>query len=276
MKINLETLKTRCNSQIEDYFSQGEVIQTADGPYIYKDNNAKVLAVVHLDTVRNDQWFEVLKLQNDYVIYNTQLDDRLGAYIVLDILPTLGVKCDVLLTTGEEKGRSTALYFEPTKDYNWMFSFDRRGDDVVCYRYEDKELTYLLKDAGFFISSGSFSDICFLEHLQCKGMNFGVGYHNEHTVYCHVKLSETARQLGRFLRFWKANKDKKLPHYEREFSLYDGWAEGLEFLDGFQREDVSKRLTYAAWIDNLEKKEYNIGKVKKGEESEDRSQTAIP
>ncbi len=53
----------------------------------------------------------------------------------------MGINVDVLLTTGEEMGQSSAAYFDPgEKKYNWMFQFDRGGTDVVTYDYGDKSL----------------------------------------------------------------------------------------------------------------------------------------
>ena len=50
------------------------------------------------------------------MVHSGALDDRLGAYIILDLLPKLGINVDVLLTVGEEQGRSTANFFAPLGD----------------------------------------------------------------------------------------------------------------------------------------------------------------
>ncbi|MCP6726064.1 hypothetical protein NL526_28810, partial [Klebsiella pneumoniae] len=66
-------------------------------------------------------------------------DDRLGLYYIMEILPSLGINVDVLLTTDEEIGQSSASEFKKAegKQYNWMFMFDRHGyGNVVMYQYE--------------------------------------------------------------------------------------------------------------------------------------------
>jgi hypothetical protein len=151
-----------------------------DNFYAYKDNGSNVLAVAHLDTVglAHERGCHFLDTEGGPVVYSRALDDRLGAYIILDLLPSLGITCDVLLTVGEESGRSTAEFFEPPtgKDYNWMIEFDRGGTDVVMYQYEDRATTKLVEASGARVGDGIFSDIAYLEHLGIKGFNWGVGY----------------------------------------------------------------------------------------------------
>jgi len=40
----------------------------------------------------------------------------------------MGLPVDLLLTTGEERGESSAAVFRTRKTYKWIFSFDRLGD----------------------------------------------------------------------------------------------------------------------------------------------------
>lgn len=193
-------LRARCLSPIAAYFAEGEVTNTPDGPYIYQDNGGDVLAVAHLDTVRHDRHFGIVKGQPD-TIYNCQLDDRLGAWIALDVLPARGVKVDVLLTTGEESCRSTAKYFQPNKDYNWIVGFDRGGQDVVTYHYESREWLDALEYAGNDVGWGSYSDIYELDHLDVQGVNWGVGYYDYHGRKAHCKLGEMEQAVDRFVAF---------------------------------------------------------------------------
>jgi hypothetical protein len=140
-----------------------------DNFYFFKDNGADVLAVAHLDTVQphHNRPAQIIDTADGMVVYSGALDDRLGAYVILELLPALGIEYDWLLTTGEEMGMSTASYFNPPagKDYNWMIEFDRGGTDVVMYQYEDKESLKLIRRSGAQIGDGIFSDICYLEHL---------------------------------------------------------------------------------------------------------------
>ncbi|MFO0822542.1 MAG: hypothetical protein U0792_05380 [Gemmataceae bacterium] len=149
---------------------------------------------------------------NDGVVRCPALDDRLGAYILIDLLPSLGVYFDLLLTDAEEQGRSTAAYFKPPRAYNWMFSFDRAGTDVVLYQYENRDLRELLQKNGFSVGLGSRSDIAYLGHLGCKGMNVGCGYHGAHRPTCHMILSETETMVSQFAAFWRLYAATPLPH----------------------------------------------------------------
>lgn len=211
--MNYEILKQTCLSQIEDFAGLGEVIDTPDGIYIYRNNpRAKILGVAHLDTVLALNHFHLIDIGGDDTVINAQLDDRLGVYTLLYLLPALGIEFDLLLTEGEESGRSTAAHFKATKDYNWIFSFDRRGEDVVLYKYEDKSITEPLKASGFKIGTGSFSDIVFLEHLGVKGFNVGTGYFGEHNDMCYANIPMLERQTERFLEFYLDNQDVHFPH----------------------------------------------------------------
>ena len=178
----------------------------------YRDNGSDVLAVAHLDSVQRDGTCTVVPTGAGPLAVSGTLDDRLGAYVILDLLPRLGVTTDWLLTTDEELGESTAAAFDTDKDYHWMFQFDRGGTDVVLYDYERPELLELVEASGAKVGTGSFSDICELEHLGCAGFNWGVGYRDYHSPRAHVWLEDTFRMVSRFLRFHAANRSTALPH----------------------------------------------------------------
>jgi hypothetical protein len=226
---DLEILKDRCSASIKDFHEEGVVTKTQHGVHIYKDNGASVLAVAHLDTVLGDfSWRHKEKRKK---IFCPQLDDRLGAWVILDVLPKRGLKYDVLLTEGEETGRSTAQFFKPPegKKYNWIFSFDRRGIDVVCYQYKTKELDKLITDAGFIVGSGSMSDISYMGGLGVKGINFGVGYRNEHQRDCHFDIPDCESQISKFEKFFYRNSTTLLTHTDPPKSVYNqGWQEGWD------------------------------------------------
>lgn len=242
--MNYELLKQTCLAPIESFTQFGDVQETNNGIYIYRENpKAKILGVAHLDSVLDLDHFYALKIGGQDVIMNAQLDDRLGAYTLLYVLPELGIEFDLLLTEGEETGHSTAAWFESNKEYNWMFSFDRRGGDVVFYQYDHKEIRDDVKDVGMIPAIGSFSDIAFLDHLKCCGMNIGTGYYGEHTDMCHADISVWARQVGRFRKFYNMFEDKCYPyvkphkakiqypiHYYNDrfigYARYDEWETG--------------------------------------------------
>jgi hypothetical protein len=193
--------------------------------YHFRDNGASVLAVAHLDTVVKPSLraprFTVT--QTGPLIVSGALDDRLGAYVILDLLPKLGVTCDWLLTVGEENGMSTAEFFDPPKEYDWVIEFDRGGTDVVMYQYEDEASRQAVQASGATVGHGSFSDIASLEHLSVKAFNWGVGYRgNYHSERGYAFLYDTFAMVARYLRFHAQNAGKAMPHEPHWKDVYYG------------------------------------------------------
>ena len=207
--MNLSKLYKRLTDPIENFEKLGDCTHTEHGPMIFIDNNAPVLAVGHLDWVMFGEPKLKKQFKNTLIYDCPQLDDRLGVWMILDVLPKAGIKCDILLTDNEECGHSTANHFETNKQYNWMMEFDRAGGGVVMYDYEDKFTRDLLSEYDFKLEQGSYSDIGDLESLGCKGFNFGVGYHKQHTTKCYANLAET----------WDS--------FRKVQSLYEDWADTL-------------------------------------------------
>lgn len=185
--------------------------------YGFVDNGANVLAVVHLDYVGMGLkgWHARYRDIGGTVV-SPALDDRLGLWIIADLLPKYGANFDILLTEDEEVGASTAGLFVTEKSYNWIFSFDRRGTDVVMYDYETRELKTLLEAYGFTVGLGSFSDICYLEHLGCSGFNFGAGYYMEHSKDCFALAENVAEMVARFMRFYNDNANIPMVYTSRQ------------------------------------------------------------
>lgn len=184
--------------------------------YLFRDNGADVLAVAHLDTVAapTARACHFVDTEAGPVVFSRALDDRLGAYIILELLPALGVATDLLLTTGEESGRSTAAYFLPSKDYHHVIEFDRGGTDVVLYQFDDDDTRTLVESAGARVGDGIFSDICELEHLGVKCFNWGVGYRDYHTRRSHAFLDDTVDMVESYLTFYEQNEGVRLPHVD--------------------------------------------------------------
>lgn len=188
---------------------------------------AKVLAVVHMDTALGMK--EPIFAPTGVI--SAALDDRLGAYTILWELGHLPY--DVLLTTGEEIGRSSAQYFRPAEHaYNWIFSFDRRGTGAVLYQYETDKTVGLLEKVDVRVETGSFSDISYMGHLGVSGINFGVGYNGEHSHKCSARYEDIRTCVNNFRRFWSLFQNKRLTHTEERWSRYgrggynayaDGW-----------------------------------------------------
>lgn len=204
-----EVLKSICvMDNFESYAERVDLGYAEDGRerfYYFADNGSDILAIAHLDTVQDDRQCQITGTTAGLLATSGGLDDRLGAYVILELLPKLGITCDWLLTTDEEIGQSTAECFGTDKHYNWMFQFDRGGTDVVMYQYETPDLTDLVEDSGARVGVGSFSDICLLEHLGCAGFNWGVGYADYHSQRSHAWLEDTFRMVARFVKFYRTN-----------------------------------------------------------------------
>lgn len=233
------TKKTKCFSVARDHFDAAALIDTChrmaedfqqeydmtrvetegkpgDDFYLFKDNGSRVLAVAHLDTVQQDRTTTVTPT----MVRSGALDDRLGAYVIAELLPKMGVTYDLLFTTGEESGASTAEHFDPARhherEYDWIIEFDRGGTDVVLYQYEDEDLIDRVAAAGVVVEAGAFSDISFLEHLGIKALNWGVGYRDYHSMNGHAYLSDVFKMVDAFMRFHAVNYGVRLPHIQRE------------------------------------------------------------
>lgn len=212
--------------------------------YWFQDNGSDILAIAHLDTVQKDRFCTVTETAAGPVAFSGGLDDRLGVYVILDLLPRLGITVDWLLTTDEEMGQSTAEDFYTTKEYNWMFQFDRGGTDVVMYDYETKKLCDLVEESGARVGMGSYSDICNLDFLGCAGFNWGVGYEDYHSARSHAYLDDTFRMVARFVKFYYANYDTMFPYsctwlpYNKDTK--DAW-EDIDDDEATYRQLVSER-----------------------------------
>ena len=183
--------------------------------YHFRDSGSSVLAVAHLDTVvrpdRRAPRFSNTKAGP--LVVSGALDDRLGAYVILSLLPQLGVSTDVLLTVGEESGCSTAGHFKPPKDYDWIIEFDRTGTDVVMYQYEDLECFERIEASGAATGYGSFSDIAYLEHCGVKAFNWGVGYRGDyHSEKGYAYLDDTFSMVAKYMRFHDQNLGTCMTH----------------------------------------------------------------
>lgn len=171
--------------------------------------NSPVLMVAHVDTVLAPS--AEVRLDGRK-LYHNALDNRLGVYLGLEVLPAMGLPVDLLLTTGEEEGMSSAALMNTRKQYRWIFSFDRKGEDVVLYQYTSGPLLDILQGAGFAVGDGSYSCIAELEHLGASGINFGCGMADYHSQDAYCDLSALARQLKRFEAFYQQNSAFYFPH----------------------------------------------------------------
>ena len=166
--------------------------------HIHIDRGSNILGVAHIDSVQKHHGTRITRDK----IYSSTVDDRIGVYMMLYGLPSLGINCDVLLTDLEETGMSTAQYYEPDREYKWMFQFDRAGADVVCYQYETPKIKGALQECGFKIGDGIFSDISYMEYMGICGFNVGCGMHDYHSKKAYVEINELVYQSSLFRYFW--------------------------------------------------------------------------
>lgn len=219
-----------CSATASNFDSVATRFRTPGGSrYWWKDNGSRILAVAHIDSVQPAaQVGDTVAAPHRF--YNPCLDDRLGVYTILDLLPRIGIRCDVLLCDDEEYGRSTAGEFASPKDYAWIVEFDRAGGDVVTYQYEDDAWLYALKASGFNIGWGTYSDISCLSHLGACAVNIGVGYQDYHSPRAYFDVGTYCKQLRRFHSFYHRHKASEFPYVEKRGSKYDWYDEG-DYLD---------------------------------------------
>ena len=215
--IDINRLRFWCDSSKTTIFTHlakiGFIItDTPAGLLAYKNNNSQILAVGHADIVPGLESYKSQKYDDLFV--SPALDDRLGLYIIVELLSNV----DILITDNEEIGQSTAQFFETEKNYNWMFQLDRHGYDVVLYQYDSSDSRQYLKD--FNVGKGTFSDICYLDHLECIGFNFGIGYYFEHTEYCNCDIQKVNQRIAKIENFLVNNSNISMP-YICDDSLYN-------------------------------------------------------
>jgi hypothetical protein len=256
LRVNLKRLRPFLLNEISWFGRFGELVKISPNEfYFYRDNGAKVLGIAHLDTVHSAKHCYEMDFAGERTIFASGMDDRLGAYILLDWLPRLGVQVDWLLTTNEEMGQSTAELFEAHKDYNWIFSFDRAGTDVVMYQYEHKDYTELLKRYGFRVGFGSYSCIADLSFLGVTGFNFGTGYYDNHSVRAYMICEDTEAQVARFLRFYADQRDVYLPAKINTTYKRYRWNTYTDYSGRFLDWDDRGEEDYDSWWDRKQKEE---------------------
>jgi len=173
--------------------------------HFYIDNKAPILLVAHIDTVQAPTV--------DMDTYTgAGFDDRLGVYIGAVLALNFPDMFDLLLTDYEECGRSTASFFVPSHDYNFIVGLDREGLDYVDYGLASDRFNKLFEDFTEIKHSwGSFSDICSLDHIECSKINLGIGVHRSHSADSYFSPEEANIQIDKLLCFCNEFKDT---HFE--------------------------------------------------------------
>lgn len=209
---------------------KGENIHVNGKGFTFVNNGANILAVAHWDTVQYGEMVEPEFLYADdnnkiVGLRSIQLDDRLGVFILMDILPLYGLKYDVLITDGEETGHSTAALFNPEdykKDYNWIFEFDRRDILPVLYDYGTDLSWKTAVNSVQLTDYGSFSDISVMKGLKRCAVNWGAGYYGEHSDKCYCTESSISIVTSDFSIFYNLYSNRKFVYAPPPPKAYDG------------------------------------------------------
>lgn len=218
---------------------------------LFVDRGAKsVLAVAHCDAVgKKPSFARETTDKGEVLLKSPWLDDRLGVYTILHLLPALGIEVDVLLTDGEESGQSTAQGFVAPagKSYDWIVEFDRAGVDTVLYSwFDDKEwfarvaalMSHHRAYPGKYIARGSYTDICSMSSLGVCGLNVGVAYYEHHTDKCFAVEAAYLAQIARWTKFYEVNK-------------------GVRAFSSYRQFTPAARTTSSAWYDDYYRR--NLG-----------------
>ena len=227
-------LRTLCVSTTTEVFASlarlhfDVVVSRDKRRYAYRPGKhaCSPLMVCHADTVVNGGETQHRYECENGLPYSIALDDRLGIACMVDAIHRKSELADfaMLVCDDEERGNSTASLFQTESQPNWLVELDRRGTDAVMYSYESPIFSSLIESCGFEIGNGSFSDICYLEHLGVCGFNVGVGYHSEHSERCFARLTDTKSQLDRLTHFYRKFGDVRLPfepYLEDDYEDYD-------------------------------------------------------
>lgn len=244
--LDIDTLRQYCTAD-EDWFHTlpgAQVIPANPDWYIFFDHGSDILFVGHLDIAGRDSdrkpfaYYE--GKDGQHYVFNRNLDDRLGVYMGHYVLPTqFGIQCDVLLTTNEESGGSTAQDFmndwlrKPEgerKHYKWVIEFDRRGKEPVLYQYKTQPWHDAIAEFTT-IAVGTLSDISYMDQLGCCCVNWNTGYYDEHTARHFAVLEDTMDALENFAAFHAKYKDTHFPYtYQRvvQINAWDRWGDYRE------------------------------------------------
>lgn len=185
----------------------------ADERHIFFNRGSKILAVAHLDSVQHFNGFMHDKVTAR--LYSATVDDRIGLWTIMYVLPRLGINVDVLLTDHEEIGQSTGKFFKPEDNrYNWMVQFDRgvmgaRKPDWVSYQYYHNKIWTKALEEFMPVSEGANSCIARMDHLGICGVNAQTGMSDYHSKSAFVDTVAWADGLKAFMSLHEKYADTK-------------------------------------------------------------------
>lgn len=183
--------------------------------YLIAEGDLPICLCAHMDTVNEENYFGApiytLYDRDQDILHVTSgctLDDRLGIYIILNIIEA-GYRPSVIFTDKEEIGGigASALvqsYPNCPFDIKFIIELDRRGrNDSVYYSCRNKEFEEYINSFGFKTAQGSFTDCLILgEAWDIAAVNLSCGYMYEHTCleYAHMQwVQETEEKVKEIL-----------------------------------------------------------------------------
>jgi hypothetical protein len=200
--------------------------------YIIAEGTIPICLIAHIDTVADDDYIgspalTLYDAEQDilHVTSGCTLDDRLGIYIILNILEA-GYRPSIIFTDKEEVGGQGAYSLVnrfPVCPLNikFMIELDRKGrNDSVYYSCGNKEFEEYINSYGFETAQGTFTDCLILgETWDIAAVNLSCGYMYEHTCleYAHMewaeetekKVIEILKQDYTYMPIYKYEKDEE-------------------------------------------------------------------
>lgn len=176
---------------LQKYYDGKDLI--IDKDYLAAKGTIPIAVAAHMDTVwETSVGHEVFYDKQKNVMVNLRgggYDDKVGIFMILKLLE-FGYRPNVVFCANEEIGSLGAEAFVkaypkcPFDDCRFIVMLDRRGvEDCVFYDCENEEFEKYCEGFGFKTAWGSFTDICTLcPAWGMAGVNFSVGYVDEHTV----------------------------------------------------------------------------------------------
>jgi len=215
--VDLEQLEKICGADEPWFYKHGTSL-LEDDLLVHVSTGSKVLGVAHVDTAFSDDSFVVSSEIGR--VWSARLDNRLGVYILMAMLPKMGVTTDVLLTTGNFAEVSTADSFFTANEYNWIYSFDLSRTGVAMYRYgNERHLARLHRHGLYPREDDGYADISELWFLGATGFNFGNGIVTPNSQYSSVLLRVLERQVRKVAAFIRAYSHIPLPYEPSEDDL---------------------------------------------------------
>lgn len=231
IKINVEGFKALCQAekfdlltwltrQLSEYYGKNNVV--APGDYLFCAGNIPMMLCAHVDTVFHEQPSEFFYDEVKRTISSPQGiggDDRCGVYSILAILKELGEgkRPYLFFSTDEEVGgASTKKAAVEVKSriagVNYLIELDRQGEkDSVYYRCGNTKFKKWIDSFGFVEAQGTNTDICTLcKEWDLAGVNFSVGYFDNHRVVEHVDFSMLESTIEKVLDIIKSTDGETL------------------------------------------------------------------